>query len=126
MFISDLILPLSKETFAIWGFKVKNPTQVIIFGSAGALCCLIIVCVVLCACRPVKTAPIVAVDEPSIPPLPEAWCQDFPRQKASTKNSLLRPSIREVPQPESMDTGYYSWKERWDQSRQNQGAMWGV
>lgn len=41
----------------------------------------------------------------------------------ATKISELRPSIREIPQPESMDTGYYSWKERWDQSRQNQGAM---
>ena len=80
---------------------------------------------VLCACRPVKTAPIVAVDEPSVPqPLPEAWCHDFLRAKAQQqKSSELRPSIREIPQPESMDTGYYSWKERWDQSRQNQGAM---
>jgi len=89
-----------------WQLQDECPAEsyllVIIFGSAGALCCLIIVCVVLCACRPVKTAPIVAVDEPSVPqPLP---------------------SIREIPQPESMDTGYYSWKERWDQSRQNQGT----
>lgn len=34
----------------------------------------------------------------------------------------MRPSIRDVPQPENFDTGYYSWAERWEQSRQNQGG----
>lgn len=90
-----------------WTLQDECPTEsyllVIIFASAAALCCLIITCVVLCACRGGgKTAPEV-IDEP--PPLPQPL-----------------PSIRDVPQPENYDTGYYSWAERWEQSRQNQGT----
>eukprot|EP00435_Cladocopium_sp_Y103_P067875 s402_g30.t1 len=43
-------------------------------------------------------------------------------QKVTSFLVLARPSIRDVPQPENYDTGYYSWAERWEQSRQNQGT----
>lgn len=91
-----------------WQLQDECPPEsyllVVIFASAGALCCLITVCVVLCACRgDAKTHP--EEDRQETPDLPPPL-----------------PSIHELPQPENFDTSYYNWAEQWEQSRQSQGT----
>ncbi|CAJ1344748.1 unnamed protein product, partial [Effrenium voratum] len=62
---------------------------VIVLGSAGALCCLVTICGLACACRGSKTAPEPEPQEPQTP------------------------SIRELPSGEA----FQNWASQWEQSR---------